>query len=550
MFHVEKHRHARKTLGNIDLLPCLAFHSHYWVTGYADGKGKLGCFRKQGSRWKCPLSRPRLNWMCKADKVVRILEKGKEPTQKTENITETITSLQVPMVWFRKIKTSSWTMGSMVVVFLFAIARLLLRSGKNPSMKTETKTFQSVLSPKKTQVNANDTSSDKLQFRAVPSPAVTSDEALDLLGDDSKKFIIVGGKGGVGKTSLSSALATRLADAGKKTLIISTDPAHSLSDVFEQNLSNGETVAIIGTDNLYAMEVNPNDLKDTFKLLPASQRNELLGMGDMGLDDLDNLFETLPPGFDEAVALVEIIRLIQGDPQYIKYQKIIFDTAPTGHTLRLLSLPDFLDGFVGKFLSMKNKFSNVMNSFKGMFGSQDQANLDTRDLEDLKKSMKIVRELFRDQQQTEFIVATIPNMMAIAESLRLVQELRKEKIPVRHLFVNQIQVENNHCTFCSARYKEHKANLQYIREQFQGLRITPVQCFDREIRGLYALRTMAEQIFPDKKKKQDTSHWSLEKDTTNGSSKVETSLDTTAHHTSQVSRENVSVDANVSSHSD
>jgi len=366
---------------------------------------------------------------------------------------------------------------------------------KKEQATTTTTTTSSNNNNSSTQTTTTTTRGDS-GFRAYPGKAVTSDEALDLLEDNRKKFIIVGGKGGVGKTSMSSALATKFADAGKKTLIISTDPAHSLSDVFDQNLSRGEAIQVIGIDNLFAMEVNPNDLKDTFKLLPASQRNELLGMGDMGLDELDSLFETLPPGFDEAVALVEIIRLIQGDPQYAKYEKIVFDTAPTGHTLRLLSLPDFLDGFVGKFLSMKNKFSNVMNSFKGMFGGQEKDNLDSADLQELKNSMKVVRDLFRDEQQTEFIVATIPNMMAISESVRLVKELYKERIPVRHLFVNQVQVENNHCSFCCARYKEHKANLQYIREQFQGLRITPVQCFDREIRGLYALRTMANQLFP------------------------------------------------------
>lgn len=388
-------------------------------------------------------------------------------------------------------------------VALIGLAIVLVTVLMRPKSKRKITGFphvpsKSLLDPKEETVKQPTTSVGD-SFRAVPGKAVTSDEALDMLEDSRKKFIIVGGKGGVGKTSMSSALATKFADAGKKTLIISTDPAHSLSDVFEQNLSRGEPVQVIGMDNLFAMEVNPNDLKDTFKLLPASQRNELLGMGDMGLDELDSLFETLPPGFDEAVALVEIIRLIQGDAQYSKYEKIIFDTAPTGHTLRLLSLPDFLDGFVGKFLSMKNKFSNVMNSFKGMFGGQDNDKLDSGDLEELKKSMKIVRDLFRDEQQTEFIVATIPNMMAISESVRLVKELYKERIPVRHLFVNQVQVENNHCSFCCARYKEHKANLQYIREQFQGLRITPVQCFDREIRGLYALRTMANQLFPTQK---------------------------------------------------
>jgi arsenite/tail-anchored protein-transporting ATPase len=339
-------------------------------------------------------------------------------------------------------------------------------------------------------------------MRAVPIRHESNEEAMDLIGNKARKYVIVGGKGGVGKTSMSAAVATQLADRGQTTLIISTDPAHSLSDSFDQSVAGGRPVPVLGIDNLYAQEVNPENMQKNFRILSDTGGGTgMSGLDDMGLGDLNALFDTLPPGFDEAVALMEIIKFIEGDPEYRKFERIVFDTAPTGHTLRLLALPDFLNGFFGKIISMKSKFGRVMNQFKGVFGGQDvDSDLDAsmNDIEDMKRSMAVVRDLFRDQVQTEFIVATIPNMMAIAESARLVDELRKEEIPVRHVFVNQIQPQNDDCTFCAARHKEQDANMRFIREQFQGLRISTVQSFDREIRGGPALRAMGAQLFPSK----------------------------------------------------
>lgn len=339
--------------------------------------------------------------------------------------------------------------------------------------------------------------------RAIPRRHETRAEAFDLLGNTARKYIIVGGKGGVGKTSMSAAVATSFADRGQKTLIVSTDPAHSLSDAFGQSVGGGDPVPVLGIDNLYAQEVDPESMKRTFKMLSQNGAigggGQMAGLEDMGLDDLNSLFETLPPGFDEAVALVEIIKYIEGDAAYQRFDRIVFDTAPTGHTLRLLSLPDFLDGFFGKIISMKTKFSGMMNQFKGMFGGGNDMDMNAsmEDMEELKRSMGRVRDLFRDEYQTEFVVATIPNMMAISESRRLLDELKKESIPVRHLFVNQVQPENDGCTFCSARWKEHSANMKYIQQQFEGLQISTVQSFDREIKGAGALRTMGTQLFPN-----------------------------------------------------
>lgn len=331
--------------------------------------------------------------------------------------------------------------------------------------------------------------------KAVPRRHETTEEALDLLGNTARKYVMVGGKGGVGKTSMSAAVATAFADRGQTTLIVSTDPAHSLSDAFGQSVAGGDPVAVVGIDNLYAQEVDPDTMKRTFKMMDGMGG---MGMDELGLDELNSLFDSIPPGFDEAVALVEIIKYIQGDPSYARFERIVFDTAPTGHTLRLLALPDFLNGFFGKIISMKSKFGNMMQQFKGMFGGgkDDDLNASVEDMEELKRSMQMVRDLFRDEIQTEFIVATIPNMMAIAESSRLVEELRKEQIPVRHLFVNQVQPGNDDCSFCAARYKEHAANLRFIKSQFGQLQISTVQSFDREIKGAAALRTMGGQLFP------------------------------------------------------
>ncbi|CDF39347.1 probable arsenite translocating ATPase [Chondrus crispus] len=339
--------------------------------------------------------------------------------------------------------------------------------------------------------------------RAVPLRHESTEEALDLLGNTARKYIIVGGKGGVGKTSMSAAVATAFADRGQTTLIVSTDPAHSLSDAFGQNMSGGDPVPVMGIDNLYAQEVDPDSMKRTFKMMEQMGGGDKalasMGMEDMGLDDLNSLFDTIPPGFDEAVALVEIVKYIQGDAAYSRFERIVFDTAPTGHTLRLLALPDFLNGFFGKIISMKSKLGNVMKQFKGMFGGGDpdaELNASVEDMEELKRSMGMVRDLFRDEIQTEFVVATIPNMMAIAESKRLVEELAKEKIPVRHMFVNQVQPENDDCTFCAARFKEQAGNLRAIDRTFDGLLIAKVQMFDKEIKGAAALRTMSGQLFP------------------------------------------------------
>jgi arsenite/tail-anchored protein-transporting ATPase len=388
-----------------------------------------------------------------------------------------------PQAWIR---AHPFRAGIYVVFLFVTIRRSVLKAIEDTSVAEAEKSG--------TKAATGTASSALLRKKATPLRHETTEEALDLIGNTARKFTMVCGKGGVGKSSMSAAVATQFADRGQVTLLVSTDPAHSLSDSFDQPVGGGNPVPVIGIDNLYAQELNPENMQRSFKVAASGGM-----MDDLGLGDINSLFETLPPGFDEAMAISEIVKFIEGDPAYSKFERIVFDTAPTGHTLRLLALPDFLNGFFGKIIGMKSKFGGLMGPLKGMFGGDDmEADLDSsmNDMKDMMRQMQVVSDLFRDEFQTEFIVATIPTMMAISESQRLVDELRKEHIPIRHLFVNMLQPSNEDCSFCSVRHKEHQSNLNYIKSQFPGMRIATVQSFDREIRGAPALRAMGSQLFP------------------------------------------------------
>lgn len=265
-----------------------------------------------------------------------------------------------------------------------------------------------------------------------------------------RKYFMVGGKGGVGKTSLSASLAVKFALNGHHTLVVSTDPAHSLSDSLAQNVGGGKPVAVEGTDGmLYGMEIDPEESKTEFAGFIARDQGKGVKdfMGSMGLggvlDQLEDLklgelLDTPPPGLDEAIAITKVVQFIKSE-EYSKFTRIVFDTAPTGHTLRLLSLPDFLDATIGKIVRLRLKLSSAATAVKSLFGQaeadQDEAIVK---LEALKSRLQEVKDLFRNQKTTEFVIVTIPTVLAISESGRLLQSLRDENVPVTRMVVNQL----------------------------------------------------------------------------------------------------------------
>ncbi|KAL0288643.1 UNVERIFIED_CONTAM: ATPase ARSA1 [Sesamum radiatum] len=315
-----------------------------------------------------------------------------------------------------------------------------------------------------------------------------------MVSGTQRKYYMLGGKGGVGKTSCAASLAVKFANNGHPTLVVSTDPAHSLSDSFAQ--------------------INPEKAREEFR--SASQKNGGSGVKDfmdgMGLGmiadqlgelKLGELLDTPPPGLDEAIAISKACLMFNWKVflrffKYNMFTRIVFDTAPTGHTLRLLSLPDFLDASIGKILKLRQKISAATSAIKSVFGQEETQQNAADKLEKLRERMIKVRELFRDTNSTEFVIVTIPTVMAISESSRLCASLRKESVPVKRLVVNQILPPSaSDCKFCAMKRKDQTRALGMIQNDPELSSLTMIQAplVDVEIRGVPALQFLGDIVW-------------------------------------------------------
>ncbi|KAK9283390.1 hypothetical protein L1049_011632 [Liquidambar formosana] len=350
---------------------------------------------------------------------------------------------------------------------------------------------------------------NSFQVRSVAAPAEAVAGFDDMVSGVQRKYYMLGGKGGVGKTSCAASLAVKFANNGHPTLVVSTDPAHSLSDSFAQDLTGGTLVPVEGLDSpLFALELNPEKAREEFR--NVSQTNGGAGVKDlmdgMGLGmlveqlgelKLGELLDTPPPGLDEAIAISKVMQFLES-PEYSMFTRIIFDTAPTGHTLRLLSLPDFLDASIGKILKLKQKLASATSAIKSVFG-QGETRQDAADkLERLRERMVKVRELFRDTDSTEFVIVTIPTVMAVSESSRLRASLKKENVPVKRLVVNQVLPPSaSDCKFCAMKRKDQMRALDMIQNDAELSNLTLIQAplVDVEIRGVPALKFLGDIVW-------------------------------------------------------
>ena len=300
----------------------------------------------------------------------------------------------------------------------------------------------------------------------------------NILDQETLKWIFVGGKGGVGKTTVSSSLAVLLAKRGKKILIISTDPAHNLSDAFNQKIGKQPT-QIKGFDNLFGLELDPekdmNDIDKLNEILHVQEKSKVEGF----LQNMESTF----PGIDEANNLKYMASLLDNKD----YDLVIFDTAPTGHTLKLLEMPMIIGKSMEKILELKLQFSPVIDSVGGVLGSDFDQKLNKffNNMNNLKDFMQKVSDRFKDAERTTFIAVCIPEFLSVYETERLVEILFKENIEIRNVVVNQVLMceDPNKCKMCKSRIKMQKKYLEKIEEMFEDFHIIKVPLQKNEIRG-------------------------------------------------------------------
>ncbi len=308
----------------------------------------------------------------------------------------------------------------------------------------------------------------------------------DIIFNDDIKTIMAGGKGGVGKTSSAGAMAVLSARNGYRTLVLSTDPAHSLSDSFDQNLAGGEVVPIEGIDKLWGMEINTQKGMQEFQ--------EALGSGGLGPEAsmatelLGDVSGMSPPGSDEAMAFGKMLEFL--DDQ--SYDRVIFDTAPTGHTLKLLEMPELLDSWMGKLITMRQRLSSYMSSFKALLGGGQDEDTSWEKLQQTKDKIEDARKKLSNPNLTQFVVVMIPEAMAVFETQRLLSSLGQFNFPASNIIVNQLIPPNPDCAFCSKRRTMQQSNLVDIKDLFNDFDFTEVPLFDGEIRGLESITMLGK----------------------------------------------------------
>ncbi|MDI6818126.1 MAG: TRC40/GET3/ArsA family transport-energizing ATPase [Methanothermobacter sp.] len=303
-------------------------------------------------------------------------------------------------------------------------------------------------------------------------------------------FVFIGGKGGVGKTTISAATALWMARSGKKTLVISTDPAHSLSDSLEREIGHTPTEI---TENLYAVEIDPEVAMEEYQAKLQEQAAMNPGMGlDMLQDQMD--MASMSPGIDEAAAFDQFLRYMTTD----EYDIVIFDTAPTGHTLRLLSFPEIMDSWVGKMIKIRRQIGSMAKAFKNILpfmGDEEEEDRALQDMEATKKQINAAREVMSDPERTSFKMVVIPEEMSIYESERAMKALEKYSIHADGVIVNQVLPEESDCEFCNARRKLQQERLKQIREKFSDKVVAEVPLLKKEAKGIETLEKIAEQLY-------------------------------------------------------
>jgi arsenite-transporting ATPase len=305
--------------------------------------------------------------------------------------------------------------------------------------------------------------------------------SLSSLRNGSKRVLMFGGKGGVGKTTTSATTALHFASAGKRTLIISSDLTPSLSDIFETQIGATET-PIPNVPNLWGLEIDPDEVMRRWKIKFGPEIYEASQVFvDMPYDEIVD-YVAMAPGIQEEFLLDFILERVRDG----RYDLVVWDTAPAGDTLRLLELPH-------KFLS------HLRMAPKMYLGVRDKLQLSKAPFLELIDSWRElsleIADFFRDPANTEFILVTIPEALGVYQARRLVGEFAQFGLDIHHLVVNHV-IAMADSDFLRQRQAMQRPYLDLLENEYgQQMTITRLPLFADEMKGTNRLRTLEKLLF-------------------------------------------------------
>ncbi|WP_214481893.1 ArsA family ATPase [Bacillus sp. SM2101] len=304
---------------------------------------------------------------------------------------------------------------------------------------------------------------------------------------DIKKILFVGGKGGVGKSTTAAAIALKLAKNNKRTLIISTDPAHNIGDIFHQQVGHTQREVY---SNLFALEIDPHQEADRY--IQTVKDNIRETVKPHMLEEVNRQIDLAKcsPGADEAALFDKLVSIIIEKKD--KFDHLIIDTAPTGHTLRLLSLPElmtvWMNGMVSRRKKINRNYSQLLND-----GEEIEDPI-YKILKMRKNRFKEVRDILLNSKVTGYLFVLNAERLPIIETKKAVMLLQDNDFQVETIVVNKVLPDDMSDTFFQQRKQQERVYLDQIKEQFKSQKVMLIPLFNEDIHSFRMLSNFAEQI--------------------------------------------------------
>jgi arsenite-transporting ATPase len=300
------------------------------------------------------------------------------------------------------------------------------------------------------------------------------------------KFVFFGGKGGVGKTTVSSAYAHKCARAGQEVLLVSTDPAHSTADVFDQAFDDDPS-AVEGYDSLSAMEIDPEEAVDEH--LMGIKRSLGDQVSPAIVNEIDRQIELAhrTPGAHESALFDRFIDVMRDADEF---DRVVFDTSPTGGTLRLLSLPEYLGGWIDRLLEKREESVKLYE--RAAIGGREPRRSQVGDpiiarLQARKENFEFAGQTLRND--ASFFLVLNPDQLSVRETARAVDQLREYDLHVSGLVVNRLtpepdpDEEGRGARYLRDRIETERERLREARESIDPPVVATIESRVSEVKG-------------------------------------------------------------------
>ncbi len=303
------------------------------------------------------------------------------------------------------------------------------------------------------------------------------------------RILLVTGKGGVGKTTVAAATALRAADLGHRTLVMSTDPAHSLADAFDLQMGDSATEL---SDRLWGQQIDSQERLDQSWGKVRDYLTELFDWS--GLEGIEAEELSVFPGMDEIFALAEVRDHARSD----NYDLLVVDCAPTAETLRLLSLPEVLNWYMEKIFPLERKVVKAVRPMLSRVVSMPIARDDVFEAaENFYARLDGIRDLLGDPETTSVRLVMNPERMVIAEARRTYTYLGLFGYAVDAAIVNRVLPEAVVDPYFKRWHEIQEEHLSEVEEGFADVDIRRLRLFDEEMVGVERLRLVGHELYGD-----------------------------------------------------